>query len=74
MTLHVLRAALQWALFLPLRVFLILLGFLVVPAALPFLSIEGPPIAFTQAPGLVAMPTAGLGLAMVQRSRRRPGR
>jgi len=51
MTLHVLRAALQWALFLPLRVFLILLGFLVVPAALPFLSIEGPPIAFTQAPG-----------------------
>lgn len=51
MTLHILRAALQWALFLPLRVFLILLGFLVVPLALPFLTIEGPPLAFTQAPG-----------------------
>lgn len=51
MTSHVLRAALQWALFLPLRVTLILLGFLVVPAALPFLAIEGPAIPFSQAPG-----------------------
>lgn len=51
MLLHILRAALQWALFLPLRVTLILLGFLVVPLALPFLTIENPPIAFTQAPG-----------------------
>lgn len=48
---HILRAALQWALFLPLRVTLILLGLLVVPLALPFLVIENPPIAFTQAPG-----------------------
>ncbi|WP_106805738.1 hypothetical protein [Pseudomonas sp. S5D5] len=48
---HILRAALQWALFLPLRVTLILLGFLVVPLALPFMTIENPPIAFTQAPG-----------------------
>lgn len=51
MTLHILRAALQWALFLPLRVFLILLGWLVVPLALPFLTVEGPSIPFTQAPG-----------------------
>lgn len=51
MTSHVLRAALQWALFLPLRVTLILLGLVVVPLALPFLTIENPPIAFTQAPG-----------------------
>lgn len=48
---HILRAALQWALFLPLRVTLILLGLVVVPLALPFLTIENPPIAFTQAPG-----------------------
>jgi hypothetical protein len=51
MTLHILRAAWQWAVFLPLRVFLILLGWLVVPLALPFLTIQGPPVAFTQAPG-----------------------
>jgi hypothetical protein len=51
MMLHILRAALQWALFLPLRVALILLGFLVVPLALPFLTFEGPSIAFTEAPG-----------------------
>lgn len=51
MTLHILRAALQWALFLPLRVTLILLGLLVVPLALPFLTIDNPPRAFTQAPG-----------------------
>ena len=51
MTLHILRAALQWALFLPLRVTLILLGFLMVPLALPFLTFEGPSIPFTQAPG-----------------------
>ena len=51
MTLHIWRAALQWALFLPLRVVLILLGWLVVPLALPFLTLEGPPVAFTQAPG-----------------------
>jgi hypothetical protein len=51
MTLHIWRAALQWALFLPLRVFLILLGFLVVPSALPFLTVEGPLIPFSQAPG-----------------------
>lgn len=51
MTSHILRAALQWALFLPLRVALILLGFLVVLFALPFLTFEGPSIPFTQAPG-----------------------
>lgn len=51
MPLHILRAALQWALFIPLRVTLILLGLVVVPLALPFLTIENPPIAFTQAPG-----------------------
>jgi hypothetical protein len=51
MTLHILRAAWQWAVFLPLRVFLILLGWLVVPLALPFLTVQGPPVAFTQAPG-----------------------
>lgn len=51
MTSHILRAALQWALFLPLRVTLILLGLVVVPLALPFLTIENPPVAFTQAPG-----------------------
>lgn len=51
MLLHILRAALQWALFLPLRAILILLGFLVVPLALPGLAFEGPPVAFTQAPG-----------------------
>lgn len=51
MTLHILRAAWQWAVFLPLRVSLILLGWLVVPLALPFLTVQGPPVAFTQAPG-----------------------
>lgn len=51
MTLHIVRAALQWLLFLPLRVILILLGLLVVPLALPFLDIKNPPVAFTEAPG-----------------------
>lgn len=51
MILHIVRAALQWLLFLPLRVILIMLGLLVVPLALPFLDIKNPPVAFTEAPG-----------------------
>lgn len=51
MTLHILRAALQWALFLPLRVTLILLGLVVVPLALPLLKAQGPAVPFIQAPG-----------------------
>lgn len=51
MTLHVLRAAVQWAFFLPLRVILILLGVLVVPLALPLIKVQGPVVPFTQAPG-----------------------
>ena len=51
MRLHILRAALQWALFLPLRVTLILLGLVVVPLALPLLKAQGAAVPFIQAPG-----------------------
>lgn len=48
---HVFRAALQWACLLPLRVLLILAGLVVVPIALPFRRVQGPPVPFSQAPG-----------------------
>lgn len=48
---HLLRAALQWLLILPVRVALILLGLVVVPLALPLRITNGPPVPFTQAPG-----------------------
>ncbi|SEC74774.1 hypothetical protein SAMN05421553_1376 [Pseudomonas anguilliseptica] len=48
---HVFRAALQWAGLLPLRVVLIVAGLFVVPIALPFRRVQGPPQPFSQAPG-----------------------
>lgn len=42
-----LLAALQWALFLPLRVMLILLGVLVVPLALPLIKVQGPVVPYS---------------------------
>lgn len=56
---HVFRAALQWACLLPLRVLLILAGLFVVPIALPFRRVQGPPVPFSQAPGdwlLITLP------------------
>lgn len=48
---HLLRAAIQWLLILPVRVALILLGLVVVPLALPLRITNGSPVPFTQAPG-----------------------
>jgi len=57
---HVLRAALQWACLLPLRVLMILAGLVVVPLALPFRVTQGPAQPFSQAAGdwlLILLPS-----------------
>lgn len=57
---HVLRATLQWACLLPLRVLMILAGLVVVPLALPFRVMQGPVQRFSQAAGdwvLILLPS-----------------
>ncbi|WP_347505149.1 DUF7338 family protein [Pseudomonas anguilliseptica] len=56
---HIWRAAWQLAYLLPLRALLIIAGLVVVPVALPFRRVQGPPIPFSQASGdwlLVKLP------------------